>query len=481
MPRKPKQVKRTVAVVVNGNPVTVTLHPPAGARKSWYAYWAGLVTSRSTGQREFEGAVKVVEGMLRNGGDRPTVASGGLTDEEFEQIQRTHFARKQDPAEQARAQKSLTVCLEAIRAFKAIAAMEPTGFVQPLASADADVCAAFQRAALRVPKNWRQNYLKGRKPEEVERLSPNTVLKWSRALQAAFERANRNAGKKCVRGVVPEAKLLTANPWDQFDWIEGRSRPIRQFDAAEITSLLDYLETSWAGVTVAPLIAKAFLWSCCRQQEVAGLCWHSLRRVGDEVHFEVVGKWGVERWFRIPVGLYQELEAIRTDSPFVFAASNEQLRRFHQGSDRPDNARRVGTEFKPQCLGDWFADRIDDWSAALPRGPAHTHVFRKTGLQYVRRGEDINRQVAGDARVSESVLMTSYVKETDEEMRQSSNRTFARILASFPAALARRCGQAEQRQGDLEERLRKAVEAKDWQAAAELTARLARQSLSPAG
>jgi hypothetical protein len=120
MPRKPKQVKRTVAVVVNGNPVTVTLHPPAGARKSWYAYWAGLVTSRSTGQREFEGAVKVVEGMIQNGGDRPTIASAALTNEEFEQLQRVHFGRKTDPGEQARAAKTLQACLEAIDAFRSI-------------------------------------------------------------------------------------------------------------------------------------------------------------------------------------------------------------------------------------------------------------------------------------------------------------------------------------------------------------------------
>ena len=46
-----------------------------------------------------------------------------LTDEEFEAIQRAHFLRKRDPAEQVRARKSLTACLEAISAFKSISAM----------------------------------------------------------------------------------------------------------------------------------------------------------------------------------------------------------------------------------------------------------------------------------------------------------------------------------------------------------------------
>src|SRR5437660_1425260 len=71
------------------------------------------------------------------------------------------------------------------------------------------------------------------------RVSPNTVLKWSRSLQAAFERANRNAGRKCVRGVVDERRLLTVNPWNQFTWIGGRSKPIRQFDMDELLSFLD--------------------------------------------------------------------------------------------------------------------------------------------------------------------------------------------------------------------------------------------------
>jgi hypothetical protein len=43
----------------------------------------------------------------------------------------------------------------------------------------------------------------------------------------------------------------------------------------------------------------------------------------------------------------------------------------------------------------------------------------------------INRQVAADTRVSESVMMTNYVQETDEEMRQRSNRTYRRISVAM--------------------------------------------------
>ena len=35
-------------------------------------------------------------------------------------------------------------------------------------------------------------------------------------------------------------------------------------------------------------------------------------------------------------------------------------------------------------------------------------------------------------------MMTNYVKETDDEMRRKSNRTFQRIIASLPADVADR-------------------------------------------
>ena len=86
--------------------------------------------------------------------------------------------------------------------------------------------------------------------------------------------------RKCVRGVVPVEKLLAANPWSQFTWIEGSNRPIRQFDSIELLSLLEHFKSHWGGVPVAVLAAKVFLWSACRKSEVAGLTWSSLRLVG---------------------------------------------------------------------------------------------------------------------------------------------------------------------------------------------------------
>ena len=233
------------------------MHPPVPPRSSWYAFWHGLTTSRSTGESSYEEAVRVVQDMLGNGGaKRATLADAALTDEEFEEIQRWHFNRKTDESAKRRSMKSLANCLDALAAFREITGLSPICLATP------DDCANFQRIAMTLPNNWRRWPLEKRQPvayfSEQGRLarkragkpdkhdglpnySPNNILRWSRSLQAAFERANRNALKrKCVRGVVAQEKLLTGNPWSQFTWIEGRKRPIRQFDGDELLSLIDY-------------------------------------------------------------------------------------------------------------------------------------------------------------------------------------------------------------------------------------------------
>lgn len=463
MPRKPKREKQTITVVVNGAPVAIILHPPNAARKSWYAYWPGLVASKSTGQTKWEEAIVVAEAMVREGGKRPTPSDGLLTDEEFEAVQRRHFSKKTDPAAQARAAKTLEDCLNAIVAFREITGLKPITLATP------DDCERFQREALNRPRNWRRRYPKGKKTTAC--LSPNTVLKWSRSLQAAFERVNRNAGRRrCVRGVVDASRLLTANPWNQFNWIEGVQRPIRQFDSEELLALLTFLETEWKDVPLGALAAKAFLWSGARKLEIASLQWSQVRVAVNEYHFQIVGKWGVERWFRLPGALYHDLLGHRTDSPFVFADYGNQLRRCH--ADKPDLVKRVTTEFDPKNFARWFYERIRQWSKGSPKGRAFVHVFRKTALQYARRGEDINRQVAADVRVGESVLMTNYVKESDEEMRQRSNRTYQRIRASLSPEVAARYGYADKRQSELEERLEGAAKAQDWSLVAAIASRL---------
>ena len=228
---------------------------------------------------------------------------------------------------------------------------------------------------------------------------------------------------------MDESKLLTVNPRNQFDWaVDEVQKEVRQLSPEELLSFLDHLTNDWPEVTAAASLAKVYLWSACRQEEATSLTWEAERTISGEYHFRVVGKWGVERWFRIPDGLYQELKEIGADNPYVFAAYSEQLQRLHKRQGRVDRADMVESNFRPHCLGDWFYDRLADWSAAHTTGHVSPHVFRKTSLQFARVGEDVNLEIAQDAKVSVAVLTNHYVKETDEQLRQKSNRTYQRIL-----------------------------------------------------
>ena len=208
-----------------------------------------------------------------------------------------------------------------------------------------------------------------------------------------------------------------------------------------------------------------------------GVKWEDLRVVGSEHHFKIIGKWGIDKWFRIPEPLYQELLSSRTPSPFVFAAYNDQLRRFREAGRRPWMALRVAGQFQPENLGDWFYERVIAWSKSLPKGPAYLHILRKTSLQYARGGEDLNRQVSSDARLGEGVMMTSYGEETDDEMRAKSNRTFRRIAASLPPTVAERYRFAEPGIDPLRERLDAAVASRNWSLASQIAAELEKRDV----
>ncbi len=163
---------------------------------------------------------------------------------------------------------------------------------------------------------------------------------------------------------------------------------------------------------------------------------------------------------------------LRTQSPFVFAAYNAQIRLHHRESKRPWFAEKVANEFTPGNLGDWFYERVRDWSKSMSGGTAYLHMFRKTTLQYARAGEDANQRVAADARLGEGVMMTSYVQETDNEMRQKSNRTYQRIVNSLDQKVALRYGSAAPKVGMMVKQLEAAVAAQNWTLVASISAEL---------
>lgn len=475
MPRKPKPENRRITVMVNSQPIEVILYSPRGRKRTWYALWKGIPSAKSTGQVEYDEAVRAVHGMLGNGGNRVNLNEALLSDDEFIAIQKAHYSKKKGADAERRSAKSLRSCLDAITVFREITGLSPITIATP------DDCENFQRIALEKPKNWRVRYAennrsrKARKSaEDIGKIRPDTVDKWSRTLCAAFERANINAGRKCVRGIVASHKLLKSNPWIQFTRIETSGREIRHFNEEELLSLLDYFEQEWKGVSVAASFIKMCLWTSCRREEISELRWSHFRRVSStELHFYVKGKWRVERWVRLPSKVVEQVESFRTKSDFVFDAYSQQLHRFYLKRGRNSAAKRVRMDFDPQNFGEWMYRQIKDWQMATGRDNVYLHVFRKTGLQLARQGEDVNRELAADAAVSEGVMMASYVTEADLELRNRSNRMYRRLVQRLPGEVARRYGYDASQREQLAKDLNTALQISDWATVAKLASELA--------
>jgi hypothetical protein len=163
------------------------------------------------------------------------------------------------------------------------------------------------------------------------------------------------------------------------------------------------------------------------------------------------------------------------DSPYVFSIYSKQLRTHHLAKGTNAIAKRVNAEFNPSPFGEWLRLRIGDWSEKSGVEHAYPHAIRKTALQRARQGEDINRQVAADARLGTDVMLASYVIEGSNEHRHASNRMFRRLTHALPPHLAQRFGFENPTGKDtLEARLQVALRIKDWANVALLSSELAR-------
>jgi integrase len=231
-------------------------------------------------------------------------------------------------------------------------------------------------------------------------------------------------------------------------------------------------QLSTAVVPAASLFAQLSLWIWARRAEVAGLTWDKLRIVGDEYHFDIIGKWGIRKWARIPPRLYEELIKRKTNSPYVFGGFPLQLRR-HFKQTRPGMEKAVNRHYSPEALGWWFNGKLEAWAKATGRPHASHHSFRKTALQFARIGEDRNEAVALDARISRSVMVRNYVDDSDDVMRLRSNRTFYRLVAGLTPEVAQRYGyQPDSDALGVEVRLYAAASVRDWQAVEDLARQL---------
>jgi hypothetical protein len=178
--------------------------------------------------------------------------------------------------------------------------------------------------------------------------------------------------------------LLSANPFEQVQWVEVDNKIIRQFGRDELKSLL-----SWKFVGGCPLVslfAKISLWACGRLEEMTELRWDWVDSEGYISIPDEKAKWGKGKMFRIPLCTLAELERYRTESPFVWAGYVDQLRDYHKTTGHGSSASKV-KDFNPQRLRISFQKWIGQWSRMNKVEGLSHHAFRRTGLQWSREGQ----------------------------------------------------------------------------------------------
>jgi hypothetical protein len=230
-----------------------------------------------------------------------------LTWEDWDAIQATHFKRRED---RRPAGRTLEECRKAQRLFVAVTGVETASAV------DVDLVGRFQDECL------------GRKSKFGRTYGKTTVVKTLSHLSASFNRRNRNAGRKCVRGSVPSERLLESNPFEGTGWVKAEKTPLRQFGPEQLTSFL-----AWKYLGGCPLVflfAKVSLWGCGRLEEMTELQWDWMDADGYISIPGYIAKWGKERTVQIPPTLLAEIEEHRNGSPYVWAGYVGQLRAYHR-------------------------------------------------------------------------------------------------------------------------------------------------------
>lgn len=406
---------KSMTVEKDGQILTVYLHPPGTFRNPNYWAWTCKkvnINGRSLKVGTFAEAKERVFAWFKAEPireERVRQERAILSWDDWEAIQVDHTS-KRTTKDRVRAERMLTECRKAQRLIVAITGAEHASAV------DADTVGRFQiECRIRISKYGRP-------------YGNTTIRKTLAHLSASFNRCNRKAGKKCVRGVVVADKLLDGNPFEQVQWVEADDKPVRQFTVEQLKSFF-----GWKIIGHCPLIslfAKTSLWACGRLEEMTELRWDWVDSAGYISIPDDAAKWGKGKAVRVPPAFLAELQRHRSDSPFVWAGYVEQLRDYHLTRGHRASAHKL-KGFAPQRLRVTFQKWIAEWGddSKATDGLSH-HNFRKTGLQWSR--ENQLRSTEGDfARAANVTLDVAKKHYTTTPQRIWADLVFRNIASEL--------------------------------------------------
>jgi len=380
---------KQISVNVAGRMVQAYLHPPNTVKnpKYWYYSCDEIGASRrSLKVTTLVDARVAVTSLITD--SLTSVRNAGLSWSEFRAIQVTHFGMR---ANEKKSGRTLEAGNCSLRMFLALVNPESPGDVTP------DMVGRFQ--ILCREKGY----------------SPATVHKALTHLSSGFNRCCASSGRRCIRGVVDDSKLLGSNPFMHVRWIEPRVSVKRQFGVDDIKNLM-----SWPKIGKIPssrLFIQVSLWSAGRIEEMTEIKPEWL----DGCYLTIpdsVAKWGKGRCVRFPESIAAQLAKGWRSFP-------EELRQHHRSVGKSNLAVQV-MDFEPRRFQYRMQRIIRDWAYRNNvRGLSH-HSLRRTALQWSRE-QQIRKSEAGYAEASNVNLSVGNTHYTVEPRRLLADIVYANI------------------------------------------------------
>ena len=358
-----------LVVDVDGVEVPASLRRQRGKTGNWEVRWKmhGVLNERSTKTNSLEEAKRIARQIIR--GEEPATprAAGGMTVQEFEQIQRDYHARNSRPeAGESTLQEFMGVWRSFLRVCPVKTVHEVTEHL----------ALKYLRRLVVMSKTENREC----KKKSSEKLAVKTIQKHIRHLSVAWNRIRE--GHHSRVGGLHQHQLVQSNPWQAIRNNIPQSPlddedPVQfELENNDLGRFLDQFKDR----PVGELFIVTSLWCWGRITEMARMEWSWIQ---DE--YVVIprskAKKGRGKVARLPPGIRERLESIRDPkSPYVFARWVEDVKRC---AGHPTRIQ----QFDPTRMVGQLEKLIPGFAEGIGRPEISHHALRRTAMELGEEAE----------------------------------------------------------------------------------------------
>lgn len=394
-----------LVVDVDGIEVHATLRPQRTKSGNWNVRWeqGGKPREVSTRTQSAEEAKKVARALIR--GEDPWASvgvGGGLTVEEFEEIQKDYHRLN------ARPEAGESTLKDFLGIWKSFLRVCPVSTVQ-------EVTEQVALKYLRCLQGMSNIENRRCKKKAGKKLSVKTIQKHIRTLAGAWNRVRE--GDPARVGGLERHQLVQFNPWQGIRNNIPRAAdddgdPVQfELEDNDLGRFLDQFKNH----PVGELFIITSLWCWGRIKEMTRIEWSWLQ--SEYVSFpKSKTKGGRGKVSRLPPAILDRLRAIRDpECPYVFARWVDDVR---QNAGRPTRVQ----PFDPHRMRGQMEKLIPIFAAAIGRPEISHHALRRTAMEL---GEEAELRLAEKSSAEKLQTTVGNKRKNYTKKLGKKARTFA--------------------------------------------------------